>query len=304
MKKIYDKLILALAVLALLGGGAFYMLKSEAVTDQNSSNNFQPAENPYEPVPIPDSTTKTATWPEPGPQSSGPKWIYDVFTPPRIYIDADGNFIPEPPDDPTQTERFGIYLAKEMERKPYRIQLQGFSGDPKKPEEAVLFLFDEERQLKFFIREGQVNEEAEVEVLDFTIKREIDAAVGKAVVTAIATILDKRSGEEVVLNDDERLLSAEVPVVFLSREDPDVRIELVIDPSKPVTSFETPAGQFILQQINLEEQTVTVEKQATEDSEAVIRALSPPVIQEPKKTIKSEEAEAPSGPEDDFSFEF
>lgn len=306
MKKFYDKLLLLLAFLALLGGVVFYMLKIDGAPVPGSSADIQAADNPYDPVPIPSPTEEQASWPEPGHQSSGPNWLYDVFTPPKIYIDRDGNFSAEPPvgiqDKP---EPFGIYLA-ELNRKPYRIQMQGFSGDRNKPEEAVLFFFDEERQVRFFIREGQTNEESEVEVLDFMIERVIDAEEGSATMTAIVTILDKRSGEEIKLNDDERLMDPEIVVIFRSNEDPEVEVELLVDPENPVTTFATTTGEFTLQKINLEDRSVTVEKKATELSETRNRTLSALTLEQPQETESTEseeESEVPASDELDFNFD-
>lgn len=303
MKKFYDKLLLALAVLALLGGVAFYLLKTDVAEAQGTSSVKPLADNPYQPVPISDPSAREAVWPEPGPQSSGPNWLYDVFTPPKIYLDAEGNFTAEPPKAVEPPEPFGIYLA-EIERKPYRIQMQGFSGDRDKPEEAVLFFFDEERQLRFFIREGQSNEESEVEVLDFTIQREIDAEIGKAEVTVFATILDKRSGEEVQLNEDERLLEPEIFLVFRSEQDSTIEVKLTIEPENPVTAFETSLGEYVLEEINLEDRTVTVKKKATEETEARTRTLSPEIFKEPKAEEPKEESEEATVEEVDFDFEF
>lgn len=302
MKKIYDKLLLLLAFLALLGGVAFYLLKSEEATNQKSDLVLQPADNPYQPVSIPDPAVKAAEWPEPGHQSSGPNWVYDVFTPPKIYLDAEGNFTPVPPKPVGPPEPFGIYLAA-MERKPYRIQMQGYSGARDKPDEAALFLFDEERQLRFIIRPGQSNDEAGVEVLDFTIDRRIYDNTNVEVI-AIATVLDKRSGQEVKLNDNERMFESEVSVVFRSEQDSEVEVKLMVEPSDPVTSFETPAGKFVLQEINLEALTVTVEKQATKDTEAQIRTLSPTFFNQPEASEPEEEPIESSDNENNLDFLF
>lgn len=274
MKNFYDKLLLALAFLALLGGAALYALKSDGSVVQSTVENTQPADNPYQIIPIPDSVAKSASWPEPGAQSSGPLWIYDVFTPPKIFIGKDGNFTADPPVAPGPEDPFGIYLSK-ISRNPYRIQIQGFSGDRNKPEECVLFFFDEDRQIRFFIRPGQKNAEAEVEVLDFTIEREIDEKTNVVNVTAVATILDNRSGETIKLVDGERLYDADISVVLRSREDPEVVVELsVVEVPEAGVPFETPSGKYILLEINLEDQTVTVEKQATEEVEARTLTLS------------------------------
>ncbi|MFU8847457.1 MAG: hypothetical protein ACNA77_01900 [Opitutales bacterium] len=291
MNKFYDKLLLVLTSLALAAGVFLYLKKSELATKPQSNFLLQPAENPYQPVPVPDLATREAAWPEPTHQSSGPDWLYDVFTPPKIYLDAEGNFTAEPPKPPLPPEPFGIYLAQ-MQRKPFRIQLQGYSGDRTKPEEAVLFLFDEERQERFTMRPGSINEASEVEVASFKIDRRVYDS-SNIEVTATATILDQRSGKQVILNDNERLYEPEITVVFRSDEDSTVKIELQVDPSKPLTRFETSAGKYILQEINLEASTVTVEKEATEDTEAEILTLSPTNF-EPVESTESPESEEAS----------
>lgn len=300
MKNLYDKLLLLLAFLALLGGVLFYMLKIEGTPEEFAAPDSQKAAHPYDPVPIPDSTAEEASWPEPEHQPSGPDWLYDVFTPPKIYIDADGNFTAKPPVDPV-TEPFGIYLT-ELKREPYRIQLQGFSGNPDKPEECLLFLFDEERQAPFSIRPGQTNEEFEVEVADFRNQRKVDKVQDSIAVTAIVTIINKRTGEEVVLNDEEWLMNSETLVVFRSNEDSSVNLELEVDPLDPVTKFATSTGEYILREINLEDLAVTVEKMPTELSDAKIRTLS---ISEPEPTREvapEEESVSPADEELDFDF--
>lgn len=301
MNKSYDKLFLAVAVLALLGGVAFYVLKSGGVASQSSGVASQPkGDHPYQAIPIGDSLDNDANWPEPEPQSSGAEWLYDVFTPPQIFIDKEGNFTAVPPKPPTPPEPFGIDLA-EISHKLYRIQIQGFSGDRNKPEECVLFFFDEERQIRFFIRPGQENAEAEIKVLDFAIDREIDAD-NVVKVTAIATIEDQRSGKEIRLVDGERLFDSEITVVFSSEEDPEVEVELTITDLPPEgISFETPAGRYILREINLEGQTVTVEKQATEESEARTRTLLPLPAILPETTQPTEETTEATSEELDFS---
>ncbi|HBR92751.1 MAG TPA: hypothetical protein DEA90_01125, partial [Opitutae bacterium] len=121
MNKIYDKLILAVAALILAGGVALY-LKQAGVSSQAATVNVQTADNPYQLVPVQASESTDANWPEAGAQPAGPKWIYDVFTPPKIYVDLNtGEFSADPPVKVAPPVPFGIYLA-DLERKPYRIQ--------------------------------------------------------------------------------------------------------------------------------------------------------------------------------------
>lgn len=303
MKKFYDKLFLAIAVLVLLGGAAFYVLKSGDAADQGTGAASPPKGEAYQAIQIPDPVANDASWPEPEPQSSGPKWLYDVFTPPQIFIDKEGNYTVIPPKSSKPAEPFGLYLA-EITHKPYRIQIQGFSGDRSKPEECVLFFFDEERQIRFFIRPGQENAEAEVEVLDFIIDREIDAN-NVVKVTAVATIEDKRSGKTIKLVDGQRLFDEEVAVVFRSKEDADVLVEFSIDklPEEGV-SFKTTLGQYVLKEISLEDQTATVEKEATEESEARTLTLTALPTNLPEKPQPGIESSGTSSDEPEFDFVF
>ena len=103
MNKVYDKLLLALAGLALLAGLGFYLLKSSAIPSARPEVATQPADNPYQAIPVPTSSDAVATWPDTDAQSTG--WIYDVFTPPKIFIDEKGAFsaegwVPPPPPEP------------------------------------------------------------------------------------------------------------------------------------------------------------------------------------------------------------
>lgn len=268
MNKIYDKLLLLLAVLALLGGIAVFVLKSGSAPDGQTAP-LQPSGNPYEAIPVPESTSTEAAWPVPGEQSSG--WVYDVFTPPKIFIDENGQFSAEGWAPPPPPKPFGVYLV-EIVRKPYRIQVEGYiEEDLSDASKSLLLLFDEEAQTQIRIRPGETHVDADFEVLGFSIVRKIDPATSTVEKSATVTILDKRSGEEVQLVHGERLFDSGVTVVIASEDDPTSLIEL----TEEGTTFETVSGQYELQQINLEENTVTVEKQATEEDEAEARTLSP-----------------------------
>ena len=94
MNKIYDKLLLAIAVLLLAGGVFLYLQKSDAVTSLNPSIDVQPADKPYLRETTSSLSPAEVNWPEASEQSTG--WLYDVFTPPKIFIDE--NATPEQRD--------------------------------------------------------------------------------------------------------------------------------------------------------------------------------------------------------------
>jgi len=269
MNKIYDKLLLAIAALLLAGGGFLYMQKSGAAPEKGEAIDTTPANNPYQPEPVPNSTEQDVEWPEPLPQAAGQDWLYDVFTPPKIYI-RNGAFDAEPPKDIVPPQPFGIYLA-DIRQKPYRIQLEGYiEEDLTDSSKSLLLLFNEETQKQVRARPGDEKADVEFKVISFEIARMQDENGGIAKV-ATGVILDQRTGEEITLVHGEKLFYEEVTVYVRSAEDPS--FEFVTTSVDVPVDFEGPIGHYTLQEINLEESSVTVEKKGTEEFEPETRAL-------------------------------
>jgi hypothetical protein len=300
MNKIYDKLLLAVAVLALLAGVGFYVMKSGEIPSA-APQLGQPGDNPYQVIPVPTSSEVTATWPEATETTKQPAdELYDVFTPPEIYVDNDGTFIFKPPyDDTLPPPPFGIYLV-EIEREPYRIQIEGYIeedlGDASK---SLVLLFDEEKQKQVRARIGQEKAKSEFTLVDFTIERVRDAD-GNISKIVIATLLDQRSGEEVVLKHGERLYTDTTTVVLGSKEDASVEVVLQEAPK----AFETAAGKYVLEAINLEESSVTVKKLANDELE--LEEETQTLILSPlnEETTTSETTETEIEDDDDQAFDF
>lgn len=265
MNKIYDKLLLVIAILVLAGGIFLY---TQAASDAKSPStvNETPANNPYDPEPIPESEEVEANWPEAAEQSTG--WLYDVFTPPQIFIDADGRFSIVPITPPPPPVPFGVYLA-EIRRNLYRLQLEGYiEEDASDPSKSLLLFVNEEAQSQVRARPGDVKADHEFEVRGFTIER-ITTPDGGIEKVATATIYDQRRDETIELVHGEQRFDSGITVVIRSQEDASVNIELTEAP----TEFETPSGNYTLQEISLEDSSVTVEKQGTEERETETSVL-------------------------------
>jgi len=266
MNKIYDKLLLTIAVLVLAGGVFLYIQKSGAVPSLNVPIDVQPADNPYLPEAVSSPTPTEVNWPKASEQSSG--WRYDVFTPPKIFIDENGQFSEEGWEPPEPPSSFGIYLAQ-IERKPYRIQIEGYmQEDPADASKTLLLLFNEEAQKQVRARPGDENPSAEFKLLSFDVERlrDKDKNIQKI---ARATILDQRSGEEVVLTHGERRYDSGFTVILRSDEDANFNIELTDAPSE----FEGPTGHYTLLEISLEESSIKVNKHSTITEEEDVRML-------------------------------
>ncbi len=266
MNKIYDKLLLFIAVLVLAGGVFLYTQKSGATHSLEVPIDVQPIDSPYLPEAVSSSSPLQVNWPEASEQSTG--WRYDVFTPPKIFIDENGQFSEEAWEPPVPPAPYGIYLAG-IERKPYRIQIEGYmQEDITDASKTLLLMFNEETQKQVRLRPGEEVTDAEFKLLSFDIQRLRDE-YNNIQKIARATILDQRSGEEIVLTHGERRYDSGFTVVIRSDEDADFNIELVETPSE----FEGPTGHYTLLDINLEGSSVKVNKLASDIAEAEIRIL-------------------------------
>ncbi|MDB2681185.1 hypothetical protein N9Z14_01160 [Opitutales bacterium] len=296
MNKIYDKLLLAVALLALLASVGFYVTQSGATSTARSQVG-QPADNPYQAIPVPASSGQTAIWPDATKTSKQPPLeLYDVFTPPQIWVDNDGTFIFKSPISVAQSKPpFGLYLAK-FERDPYRIQMEGYiEEDLSDASKSLVLLFDEELQTQVRARVGQEQAKSEFKLVDFSIERvkDIDGNVSKVVT---ASLLDQRTGKVVVLKHGERLYNDTTTVVLRSQEDS--AIEVVLE--EPSMAFETSLGSYVLEEINLDNKTVTVTRLGSEalktDPETQVLSITTP----------NEESEIPleTGAADEEVFDF
>ncbi len=130
------------------------------------------------------------------------------------------------------------------------------------------------------MRPGDVAEASDFKVLSFDVKRIVgnDGSITK---TARATILDERSGEEVVLTHKEPLYVDRVEIVLRSEQDPSIEVR----PQAVGEAFETPLGQYVLDAIDLDGESVTVTKQGDNDFEPETRVLTLQVpVAEPTTT--------------------
>ncbi len=267
MKKFYDKILLLVALLALVVGGVYYILNAsysvEVVEPSPSGDSYRATE--FDP-----SIEFEGNWPRPEPQSS--TWIYDVFTPPKIYIDPNTGLFSIEPIDPDSDEEvpFGIYLTK-LERDLYRFQFEGYvETDADNPSASIIYVFDTEESRQISARKGNVYEDSGFEILDFTIRRQTDDTGG---ISRVATVVlrDLREDEEITIRQGEIIFEDSLTIGFASNQHPEFSAEV----QNIGDSFENPSGRFTIENISLENQTVTVEKViAGEEAEPERRILS------------------------------
>jgi len=262
MNKIYDKLFFVLALLLLLGSLAFYLAYSRSVSAV-STPELTVVDHSYAPIQVAAVSAAAVNWLQPEKQSTG--WIYDVFTPPKIYLDESGRFVNKGWEVLAE-ESFGVYLAA-LERQPYRIQLEGYiEEDITDASKSLLLLFNEESQRSVRARVGDINPAIGFEVLDFKIDRLRDAN-GNPYRKVYAVILDQHSGQQVILKNDERLYQAGVTIKIRSEEDASLQLTV----NQVGDRFETSVGKYVVEAISIEELSITIKKMATANRAAEIQ---------------------------------
>ena len=253
MKRSYDKILLLLAIFALVASSLFYLFSSDPDLAK-SIPDAKPQGTDYAPVSIPSLNIVEAAWPEATEQSTG--WIYDVFTPPKIYINLDtGEWVSEgwkplPPSAP-----FGLYLA-EIKQALYRIQLMGYiEEDFKDPTKSLLLMVDEESGKNLRLRVGDAPEGYDIEVVDFSINRVFgdDGSISKL---ATATVMDFRTGETIELSHGKPYYTDGVSILLRSSRNP----SQVWKPDAIGATFENDQGAYRLTDIDFEAATLTIEK--------------------------------------------
>jgi hypothetical protein len=128
-----DKLLLVTGVLLVAGSAAVFGTLSVRHRAQAGGPppTVQLAATPYQSTAPDAPPVKTETWGAPVAQSRGREWIYDTFTPPEIFYNAQSKqFTVKPPsslvdDDPNEV--YGIELVS-VRPEPFRLQLIGYVG--------------------------------------------------------------------------------------------------------------------------------------------------------------------------------
>ncbi len=215
----YDKLLLSLAVVlvATSCGWAWRQqpglrrLRALPVVARLSGSEFEPASR---------QTVGAATtlWIQPGAQSHGRGWVYEVFSPPPIYyIPAAGSFTVlgavQPVDDGVP---FGLELI-EVKLEPYCLQLAGYCG---RPGDYLVAFSDRGLTGILLAREGSRIEEVGITLKSFAV-RQVEVGSGDAgpvyEMVAFAIVQDETTGAEVELDSRTRKLTDKPFAVFRLR---------------------------------------------------------------------------------------
>ncbi len=163
-------------------------------------------------------------WLPPAPQSRGPRWVYDLFTPPEIFYEAQtGKFDVIPPNDPAKVEAPaappGLQLLA-VKRDFFRLQLIGYVGR----DGGSLGTFENVATGEVFLAgPGRQMPALGLEITEFTVQRRPARGADGTTLNqrvALAVVRDTRTGRITTLTADERTYTDELCAI-LADEDGD-----------------------------------------------------------------------------------
>lgn len=135
--KHYDKIFLLLALAVLGASIAYYYNSNSSLEDRSkiASRNLKaaPSGEAWKPFELVELKVDPIEWPEIKPQDEEGKWFFQVFTPPQIWVDKDGNFITESPYVKEAQKKSFTLRYKGVSNEPYPISYKGYLGSEKEP---------------------------------------------------------------------------------------------------------------------------------------------------------------------------
>lgn len=208
--KSQDKIIFGVALLLLLASAGWMALQGAKLSALRASAEVKITPSAYTPSGIDAPAVSTQEWPKAGGQTSGPEWVYDVFTPPEIYYsDVSKKFSVTPPiPDETGSlppKPFGVELVQ-VRQDAFRLQLVGYIG----AEGDYRGNFENALSGETIIgRAGKEFPDLGLKVKSFQVKRNvIKSAESMPIIDieAIAVVVDTKTGEETTLTNKRRLI--------------------------------------------------------------------------------------------------
>lgn len=215
IRKNYDKILLGVALVVLLVVFVFSAFRPEVrpITDFVDIPRLHEG-NTFQVSPPPEVEIQLVEWERPGPQSAGPHWLYDVFTPPEIFYNAiTQEFTVIPPGGPVEEDDFGIGLV-DIREELYRVQLLGYVG---RQGDFLINLENVETGELVLAREGREYPELGITVRSFKVERQQVRHEGRTDVfeeVARIVIFDHRLERELELRSDTRLRDDRPTAIF------------------------------------------------------------------------------------------
>jgi hypothetical protein len=220
--KTNDTLFLAIGGLALLGAGVWAFVQQSDIDTLKNAPSAPASGTAYEPTAIALASPASQTWADAPDQTAGPEWIYDVFTPPKIYYNtATKTFVVEPPTPVVDDERkqpelptaFGLELIR-VEQPLFRLQLVGYVGEG---EQARGNFLNVKTGAVIFGTTGKKLPDLDLEIVRFSATRRVVPQAGGTTLVFVevsAVVRDTKTGVEIPLDSKTRVPEGSLQATF------------------------------------------------------------------------------------------
>ena len=249
MKELNVKLIISIAVGFLVIGIGFNLL----YPSQKSIFAKAPSTiKPYKPIEIRQAPTFNSEWPEAKEQAKGE--MYDLFTPPEIFLSENGDFVFRPPYAVAPKGPFGIHLLS-INKDLYRFQLEGFIERNKDDQSKTIILVHSVEDGKILrLSPNAIDSEKQFEILDWKIDRRFEGDQSTEVVASLK--LKDNAAERIVnLKHYNTFYEDSLDIRFKALKNNEEHII-----SRLGASFYVDDIEFRLDSVDLDKNTVLVTK--------------------------------------------
>lgn len=303
--KSQDKILFGAALVLLLASAGWMALQSSKLSALRASSEAAITTSAYVPTGIDAPVATQVSWPAAPAQSTGPEWIYDLFTPPEIYYnEATKKFTVTPPvivkpEDPVEPKPipFGVELVQ-IKQDAFRLQLVGYIGE----EGDYRGTFENALTGDTIIGgAGKVINKLDLTIRSFDVKRNTILSKDSMPVIeteAIAVVVDNKTGEVTTLSNKNKHLKGTPFAV--------VRIDGSSETSdyKANATFTAGDATYTVLSVTAEPPSVEIRKEAPSLKQAETKTLTPagsggPVVD---PTPAAPEPEAPTGTPAPFNF--
>jgi hypothetical protein len=267
--KTNDTIFLAIGGFAILGAGVWAFVQQSSISELRTPPLAPSSGAVYEPSAVKIVTPESRSWADAPAQKAGEKWIYDVFTPPKIYYNIHTKqFTVVPPTDPVQPvdtkvdvvmppiPTFGLELVK-VEQPLFRLQLIGNVGEG---DQARGNFLNVRTGTVVFGTTGKKLPDLKLEIVRFSAERKVVPQPGGTTLRYLevtAIVRDTETGVETPLDLKRRVPEGPPIVVFKTPdgaertaksgdkftvgEDSYTVGELVVEPPSAVVTREGPS---------------------------------------------------------------
>jgi len=272
--KSQDKVIFGAALFLLLASAGWMVLQGSKPSALRVSAEAEHLNSSYVPSGIDAPHVSTSTWSPPPSQSSGPEWVYDLFTPPEIYYDTNTKkFSVTPPvaivvDNTIKAPPFGAELIQ-IKPDVFRLQLVGYIGG----EGDYRGTFENTVTGDTVIgRAGKTFPDLGLTIKSFTVKRnkiESKESMATYETEATAVVVDTKTGDEVTLSNKQRRVKGE-PFAVLKVDGLNEPVQ-----RRAGETFQAGSATYTVVTVTLEPPSAEVRKESPDLKQPETKTLTP-----------------------------